>query len=273
MSIYDQDTDPPYPEAPPPAREGAEASPLREPLPRSARAATTDPGVGPPSAPTREGKPMAVVVPPGSGRGLPVASAPAADRPKDSVELLLEGMAGPRPDRTRTMPQTAGDAAAAYHTEHAVRAGRSSREESDKKVLVETLRVPIVSGPTQPGDPERRGDPTRVLPARLGPRIAVAVLAGLAVAGTLFVALERAPAQGAPVAAPAGPPAALAPPPAPVAATSEAPWRTEPPPEAVEPPPAPSPASSTAASPAVATRPRARPKSGSTDVGEFKTSF
>lgn len=272
-SIYDQDTDPSSPEARRPAREPVEASPLREP-PRSARAATTDPGVGPPSAPTPEGKPMAVVVPPSSGRGSPVTATPAAHRPKDSVELLLEGMAGPRPDRTKTMPQTAGDAAAAYHAEHAVRAGRASKEEGDPKVLVETARVPVVADPER-GDLRPGGDPTYVLPARLGPRIAIAVLAGLAVAATLFIALGRPTPRAPQAAAPAQPSAAvLAPPPAPIAVAPGVPSRAEPPPEAVEPPAAPLPASSGAPSPSVAARPRAgRPKSGTSDVGEFKTSF
>ncbi|MGH7434823.1 MAG: hypothetical protein ACRENE_04040, partial [Polyangiaceae bacterium] len=188
MSIYDQDTDPSSPEA---RRQTPEPA-------VTARSSTTDPGVGPPSVAggpiSGRGRAMGVVVPPGtpkpprveareSGapRGTPV-SAPTRDRPKDSVELLLDGMGGPRPDRTKTMPQTGGEASAAYHAEHALRAGHDAHDDS-MKVLIETVRLPAASA-----DLDRRGagEATYVKASRQGPRIVVAALAGLLVVAAFF---------------------------------------------------------------------------------------
>lgn len=260
MTIHDQDTDPSTP--------GSRRNP-------GSRPASTDPGLGPPSQ-GASGKPMGVVVPPvGPARqGKPV-SVFASARTKDSVELLLEGIAGPRPDRVRTMPQTGGEAAAAYHAEHAVRAAHTSPDDQPK--------VMIAGGPldvTEPSNhrpplmevPEGWGaaDPTHVPPRPMGRRIAVAALAGLAVVLAIFVALDRAPPPPitpTPVAVPATPvEPVIAPTARPVA---------EPVPEA---PPvtsdAPSPAPSVAATPqARARKARPRPGAPAPDLGEFKTTF
>ncbi len=100
----------------------------------------TDPGVGPP-APMRKLPPQSigVVVPsPGStARTFP----PPIGSKKDSIELLLAGLADSRPDRTRTAPQTDGEAAVVYHAEHAVRAG-SSPPVQPSRVLVERPPTP-----------------------------------------------------------------------------------------------------------------------------------
>jgi hypothetical protein len=227
---------------------------------------------------------MAVVVPPPSVRGRDV-SEPVGSRAKDSVELLLEGMGGPRPDRTKTMPQTAGEASAAYHAEHALHAGRTAQDEG-MKVLVDTVRLPAAEGDDVP--PRPSPDATFVLRARLAPRVVVAALAGLLVVLAIFASLDswrswhgwphsprpsETPAAGAsaPVLAPTAAPlpasatAGTAELPAPPATAS---------PQPSEPVAAPGVEAPPAAPAAVATRSRTRTRDkGTGDVGDFKTTF
>lgn len=276
MSIYDQDTDPSSPDAmrqtpEPPLRPGAALG--APPTQQSPRAATTDPGVGPPSPP---GRASGVVVPPSNRQPVP-ASAAVADRPKDSVELLLEGMGGPRPDRTKTMPQTAGEGAAAYHAEHAVRAGRTARDES-RKVLVDTVRLPAA---TEDESFELRSslEATYVLPDRQKRRVVIATIAGLLVVVVISAYLDRAPRRAATAQPSQAVPAAVQSPPQPqpaVPGIQTAPVETTP-----ESPAEPAPAA-TAAAPAeaastppaaVASRPRSASRPKAADVGEFKTAF
>lgn len=274
MSIYDQDTDPSSPEArretPATGKAADGAGPRTQ---QSPRAATTDPGVGPPSPPSG-GRASPVVVPPASGRGTP-ASDSTQGRPKDSVELLLEGIGGPRADRTKTMPQTAGEASAAYHAEHAVHAGRSAREE-DQKVLVDTVRLPAAAE-----EPELAllplANPTLVIPARLGPRVVVAAIAGLLVVLAIFAYLDRDPTPHAAGPGPTVQPAPSEPAPAVPAAPATPAQATG----AAEPEapagPATAPPTDTPATPpsAVATRPRGSGprRQAPGEVGEFKTTF
>lgn len=131
MATKDHDTDPSTPSA---RRSGPPGR------------ADTDPGVAPPSGrpgPGSEGR--RVVVPaPGVAVGGSRASGdavPDALQRKDSVELLLEGMSGPRPDRPKTTPQTGGEASAAYHAEHSLHAGHRAVG-AEPKVLVERLVTP-----------------------------------------------------------------------------------------------------------------------------------
>jgi hypothetical protein len=212
-----------------------------------------------------------------------VAVFASASRPKDSVELLLEGMAGPRPDRVKTMPRTSGEGSAAYHVEHAVHAAHTFPDEQPK-VMVERgqveardatdppgFRLPIVEVP--PG--WRAADPTYVPPRPIGPRIAVATLAGLLVVGGIVMSLDRR-AQSPVVAAP---PSVLSAPPTmpvdPVLAMTSAPV-VEPP---VQPASESAPESATAPAPALASAPpraakaRPRPSAPAGDLGEFKTTF
>jgi hypothetical protein len=219
-------------------------------------------------------------------------SAPTRGRaaPKDSVELLLEGMGGPRPDRTKTTPQTGGEAAAAYHAEHSLRAGHAGHDE-DVKVLVDTVRLPPAAETDEMGL-RFAAEPTFILPSRQGPRIVVAALAGLLVVVAIFAYLDREARQAAVVAAPQAPlpgealtRAAVASPevprpaeiPMPVAPAAAEPARAAPQPVAeapaapavVEaPPPAAAPA-------AVASRTRAtgHVQKSPGDMGEFKSSF
>jgi hypothetical protein len=220
---------------------------------------------------------MGVVVPPASGRARD-AHAPVSGgaRVKDSVELLLEGMGGPRPDRTKTMPQSAGEASAAYHAEHALQAGRTAPDEK-KKVLVDTVRLPAATEGDAVGF-RHSADPTFVVREKLGPRIVVAAIAGFLVVLAIFAYLDRAPASSASdlpdtrhetLGAAAPPPPVAAPEP-PVAATATA--ATPPAPEA---PPAPASAieAPPAAGTALASRPHGSHRKTPGDVGEFKTSF
>jgi|HubBroStandDraft_1064217.scaffolds.fasta_scaffold38467_1 hypothetical protein len=274
MAIYDQDTDPSSP--------GARRAP-------GSRATSTDPGVGPPSQ-DLDGKPMGVVVPPAGGRveGRPVSVFASPGRAKDSVELLLEGMAGPRPDRVKTMPRTAGDAAAAYHAEHAVHAAHTSPDEQPK-VMVDRGPVEVrdATDPSRKGlplvevpDGWRAADPTYVPPRPLGPRVGLAVLAGVFVVVGIFVSLERPP-QPAGVAAPgsAAAPSALqvapvelvpvvTPPATPSLPALEAPAMATPTVDALQTSAAPS-----SAAPPRASKARTRPSAPPPDMGEFKTTF
>jgi len=167
----------------------------------------TDPGLGPRSeAQKLARRPVAVVVPPPSLRRsggpnaitppeTPISAASLAN--KDSVELLLEGMAGPRPDRRKTKPQSDGEASTAYHAEHGVRQARLASEPG-AKVVVDRPRSPnsISTDPppsksrTKVGAASREALSTFV-PARvLRRRVALAVVAGGLFVLLLFVGLK-----------------------------------------------------------------------------------
>jgi hypothetical protein len=208
--------------------------PVAEPLGPTLRSAgsaaplrvSTDPGMGPAPQP-REAplRPMGIVVP---------AAVPPGK--KDSVEVLLDGMTTPQPPRTKTMPQTDGEASASYHARHDVRAARTSPDD-EPKVIVErpgqpptplelAATVPELGAERErPANTAERGVreklaaaarlPTAELPPRLGPKIALAGAAGMLVVLFLFVALaalraNRPSEEQAPSAltAPAEPPAA-----------------------------------------------------------------
>jgi hypothetical protein len=279
MTIHDQETDPSTPRS------------RRSP---GSRAASTDPGVGPPSEGS-DSKPTGVVVPPPGPREAPAAVFSSAAGKKDSVELLLEGMAGPRPDRVKTMPRTSGEASAAYYAEHAVHPAHTFPEEQPK-VMVErgpfeardstdpsTIRLPLVEVP--PG--WRAADPTYVPPKPLGPRVAVAILAGALVVLGLFVSLDRPhqPGATARAALPSAPSTPAAMPVEPALALTATPV-VEP---LVQAPSAPSSVPSSAPLPALVAAPSlparaprrssnsnnasSRPSPPTADLGEFKTTF
>src|ERR1700722_13562066 len=150
MGTDKEDTDPSSPSALRPLSQPAGAASAAHALPDPPAAQpTTDPGLGPASAPAPASarRPMAVTVPAPSVRPrspdaitppelTPIAAPVTATPPptKDSVELLLEGMAGPRPDRRKTTPQSDGEASAAYHAEHRVRRARTSEPAGPKVV-------------------------------------------------------------------------------------------------------------------------------------------
>jgi hypothetical protein len=128
--------------------------------------------------------------------GIVVPAATPADVNKDSVELLLDGITGPQPERTRTKPQTDGEASAAYHARHDVRAARTSPDDEPKVVIERVAQPPTIridrSTIRQVEEAISRAalEPTAVVPPQTGPRVVVAVLAGLVVVLVLFVALR-----------------------------------------------------------------------------------
>jgi hypothetical protein len=275
----EHDTDPSTPEArrstegrsgapfgddPPPSPEGVSERP---PVPRI----STDPGVGPPSevrVPTP--RPMGIVVP---------VAAPFAK--KDSVEILLDGITGLQPERTKTTPQTDGQASAAYHARHDVRPARTSPDAEPKVVVERAQHAPTLRIDRAKLNAARSLDPTAVVPAQVGPRIVAAVVSGLVVVLLLFVATRLTfPQTPAASASPSLAPAPLASeiPAVPSARASQAPPAAETAApsnnvvekRAVPAPPLVSPAAVTAP------RPRARPAppaSSSPDWGELKTTF
>jgi hypothetical protein len=172
---------------------------------------------------------MGVVVPPPSGRG-PNAVTPvgvtalsasavlaaSSTRPKDSVELLLEGMAGPRPDRTKTTPQSAGEASAAYHAKHGVHPGHTLSEPGPTVVVERELPSSSPLEPKPPIEeavvkPSQASVSTEIPPRPLGRRVATAVLAALLIVLASFVVLDLMANRPGPVAQGPGPGEKVAP--------------------------------------------------------------
>jgi hypothetical protein len=230
---------------------------------------STDPGVGPPSeirVPTP--RPMGIVVP---------VAAPFAK--KDSVEILLDGITGPQPERTKTTPQTDGQASAAYHARHDVRPARTSPDAEPKVVIERAQHAPTLRIDRAKLHAAGSLDPTAVVPAQVGPRIVAAVVGGLVVVLLLFVATRLTfPQAPSPSASPSPAPLASEIPAVPSARASQAPPAAEsaaPSNNVAEKPAVPAPplVSATAVTPP---RPRARPTppaSSSPDWGELKTTF
>jgi hypothetical protein len=286
MTSKEQDTDPSTPGA---MRGLAPTDPT--PRPPLGGHVSTDPGVGPPSHP-----PMASAVPvhrtPPMGIVVPASSQMKPH--KDSVELLLDGMHGPQPERPKTMHQTDGHASASYHAEHMVRPARTSPDE-EPKVVVErppqamTTRIDRakVQAVIEAADAKRRAmEATAVLPQQIAPRVIAAIVAGVVVVVGLFVVFQLTLGNRTGTTTATTPvtpkPAvvAAAPSPAPVVAapSTQATATADPPPAdtAV----ATSRPAATAALPT--SPPSAKPKNprpapgataGSGDLGEFKTNF
>jgi hypothetical protein len=169
--------------------------------------------------------------------GIVVPAAAVHPGKKDSVEVLLDGMTTPQPPRTKTMPQTDGEASASYHARHDVRAARTSPDDEPKVIVDRPGQPPTAlelaaTVPALAAERERPENtaqrnvrekraaaarlPTAELPPRLGPRIALAGAAGMLVVLFLFVALAALRANR-PAEEPA--PSALTAPPEPPAAT------------------------------------------------------
>jgi len=221
MTTEKEDTDPSTPESrrPNSSRRGYGLRELgaRDPVPEDPNRPTTDPGLGPgrPSTPTPlppSARSRGVVVPPPSGLG-PNAVTPAAGMriapadpaakaaypalsrvkdSKDSVELLLDGMAGPSLERRKTTPQSDGEASASYHARHGVHPGHALAE-SGPKVVVERAAEPLSDPdtvPTPPPPAASAADTTVVPPRALGRRIAMAVLAALLIVLAAFIFMD-----------------------------------------------------------------------------------
>jgi hypothetical protein len=236
---------------------------------------------------------MGIVVPP--------ATPPTPDVKKDSVELLLDGITGPQPERTKTKPQTDGEASAAYHARHDVRPARTSPDD-EPKVVIERVPLPATiridrSQIRQVEAAMSRAalEPTAVVPPQMGPRVVLAVVAGLVVVLVLFVALRASRRVGGHAANPSAsassvtttmdPRLQAVPPPPPIASVNaEAnPEEAEPPTAASSAEPASGPAglaarprSSAGAASSGAPKPRAKAAASAfapRDLGELKTNF
>jgi hypothetical protein len=274
MTTKDHDTDPSTPSARRPLKARATTSPPPPP------AVDTDPGLAPPSTSSAPpARPLGIRVPAPSVRPPPPPeSAEAALSPKkDSVELLLEGMAEQRLDRSRTTPQTDGQASASYHAEHNVRAAGRAPLEDERKVLFEQPPTPItvrLPRPPAVGAPPGVSEATVVTRAYTVRGLLLALSAGVVVVLAIFVGLQMA-VRSAPAVL------AVAPAPSPSqapAAAAKAPFVTLPPAEPQLPEPA-APADSAPAQPVQArpapTHRRTRPAASApaSDLGEFKTSY
>jgi hypothetical protein len=206
----DDDTDPSTPSAQR-STEGTfdDTDPVLMPI--KALRPSTHPGLGPPSdtrpAPTQ---PMGIVAP-----------TAGPDIRKDSVELLLDGISGAQPARTKTTPQTDGEASAAYHSRHDVRRAHTSADEEPKVVIDHSAQFPLNSAqyPTMRIErsqlqssetQEATGELTIAPVLALWPRVVIAAAAGLVVVLCLFAVsrltmrVEPA-AETAPAARPAEP--------------------------------------------------------------------
>jgi hypothetical protein len=120
-----------------------------------------------------------------------VAPTVGPDLRKDSVELLLDGISGSQPSRTKTTPQTDGEASASYHSRHDVRRAHTSPDEEPKVVIDHEAQFPTMRiERSQVPSPEGLA-PTReltLIPAvALWPRVVIAAAAGLVVVVCLFV--------------------------------------------------------------------------------------
>jgi hypothetical protein len=251
----------------------------------------TDPGIAPPPEPLPVPvEAMGVVVP------------PVARMANDTVDALLDGIRREQP-QSRGTPQTDGQIAASYHSEHGLRAAQAAvREEPkvviERPVLAQTVRIRM-SGSKVSVLPygNEATDATAVNARPMFGRMVIAVLGGVAVVLLIFGALQRISAQVTPVQAsalspPVPPPAAARPidsaatdTPA-VASDTEtiAPGRvaTESQPTTASSAMASAAVASTAprkpATPAKSTKPKAKPtpsatKPASDDLGEFKAAF
>jgi hypothetical protein len=333
MTTEKEDTDPSTPASLRPGSVrrgyGLREAAAREPQPEDPNRPTTDPGLGPAArgsrsseTPPPSGRRGVVVPPPSSGLG-PNAVTPAAPRApasealssaiprakesKDSVELLLDGMSGPRPERRKTTPQSDGEASASYHARHGVHAAHAPNEPGPKVVVDRTPSPPASEPDTVPTPPPAAvgAMDTTFVPARnQARRIALAILAALLIVLGVFVAMDLAapktrasapaPSAEVPVVTAAAVERGASPPPAassaaPGAAASEAPspvGTAAPEPTLVATtrataaggsPSAASAEGNEVAKPAVSTQAegaKRRHRGGaSDDLGEFKTSF
>jgi hypothetical protein len=230
MGTESEDTDPSSPGALRPNSQGniTVAQALADP---ASGQPTTDPGlgpaVGPPSASNR--RPMGVTVPAPSIRPKPGPNAitppeirpvapPGSVRPpgaKDSVELLLEGMAGPRPERRKTTtPQSDGEPSAAYHAEHGVPRARTSEPAGPKVVVERPVPGTVLRERRHASGPRSREALSTFVPARvLRRRAAMALVAGVLIVLLSFMGLRLSGRRD--------PPAEAAPPPQSAAASME----------------------------------------------------
>jgi hypothetical protein len=264
----------------------------------------TEPGLGPDSRGRTSSRPPGRSTPP---LGIVVPAASPVKINKNSVELLLEGMQGPQPERPKTTPQTDGQASASYHAEHGVHPARTSPDQEPKVVverapLAPTTRIDRVTRQTAIDHADALGrtmETSGPTPHSMAPRVIAAVVAGMTVVVGLCLVLRLAggPEPRAPVGSSAAGAAAVALAPTAGVAAPVVPSAAWPSPMASAPPSATAkeaaPPTPIATPPVVSAAPRAsvtppgsragaRPKnprtvpaatSSGTDFGEFKTTF
>ncbi len=172
---------------------------------------STDPGVAPPpgpgNAPARR-TPLSVPSP----KGPPRVPAPIAAGKNDSIDTLLEGIAGDQPEKTKKTPQSRGESAAAYQTEHKLLPGQPTpppqpsviveRPPQSPTVRIERAKIDaaraafIAERDAAAGAPPsvqpmtRAGESTVVTPRKQGPRIVIALFAAILVVFAIFVAMR-----------------------------------------------------------------------------------
>jgi hypothetical protein len=189
-------------------------------------------------------------------------------RKQDSVEMLLDGMSAPQPERQKMTPQSAGEAAASYHAQHPVHAARTSPDEEPKVIVERPTLAPTVRVDAARRAREAEGAEAQV-PVTMGPRVLIAAVAGLVVVLVIFM-VARGMGAGAESGTARGAATATATA-IPVADTTEAPAAVPPSPTAHVPitalPVAP------ATAPAATAKPKPRATATSGDLGEFKTTF
>lgn len=210
MTTKDHDTNPSTPRARRPLKARASTA---SPAPPGV---DTNPGLAPPPEPSAPpARPLGIRVPAPSVRPPsptePGETAPSAK--KDSVELLLEGMAEQRLDLSKTTPQTAGQASASYHAEHNVRASGRPSPEDEPKVLFGQPPTPVtirLSRPPAVDVPPGASDATVVTRLYALRGLLFALGAGIVVVLAIFLGLQMTapndptiPAAVAPVVTPA----------------------------------------------------------------------
>lgn len=181
-----------------------------DPDPRGA-APSTDPGLAPPSGPANVPHRAPIVVLAARAGGPPRVPARVAAGKNDSIDSLLEGIAGDQPEKTKKTPQSRGEAAAAYQVEHKLLPGQPTPP-PQPSVIVErppqppTIRIErakidaaraefLASQQTAAPPPSvrpvtRTGEPTVVTPRKQGPRIVIALFAAVLVVFAIFVAMR-----------------------------------------------------------------------------------
>lgn len=174
----------------------APPTPVAVPVPHAARRQSAPP------------KPAAKPSPLPPKPSAPPAKAGAGKN--DSIDALLDGIAGPQPEKTKKTPQSRGEAAAAYQVEHRVLPGQPTpppqpsvivdRPKLPPTVKIERAKIEAAAaahraamaahGPGSERPVTRAGEATVVTPRKLGPRIVVALFSAVLVVFAIFVAIR-----------------------------------------------------------------------------------
>jgi hypothetical protein len=240
------------------------------------RAPSTDPGVAPPASKGPPPTPVAVPVP---------------QRKNDSIELLLDGIAG---DTRGKVAESRGEASLAYAgSEHSPPTPRKTPV-PEAPVIVKRREMPptmrldraVVEAAVAQSANKRPGDTTVLVPRTQGPRVVIALVAAIVVVLAVFLGMNAWSARLKRAAMAADPSASelvTSPPPGAWNPSSSAPLGSTPTSTATATSTATSTASSTSTPTAIPTSAStstssskgSRPKAAATgtDLGEFKPSI